>query len=151
MRGLCAAVLVCLLLAPGSADEIVLTNGRRLSCDIIEVGDERVVVRLPHGTVEFPRHLVSEIRREDRGDYLKREAGSRLRRGSTGGAVELYERALQASPRDAEARAGLERALVSHARALAHQYRFRDAVKALERLEEVAPNRPEAAELAATL
>jgi tetratricopeptide (TPR) repeat protein len=132
-------VLCALLLAAAShADEIVLAGGGRIAGEIVAEDDRHVTVRLPNGTMRIPRAKVREIVREDRRDYLRREAGSAA---STRGAVRMYERAFALSPDD-ENRRDLVRALVARATELLGLFRLDEAEAVLARLGEVAPEAP---------
>jgi len=132
-------VLSLLLLVPARADEIVLTNGRRLSCEIVEETATAVRVRLPHGRMTIPRSKIRVIEREGRGRWLEREARASLRRGSTRSAVELYARALADRPDDARLLARYARTLEKHARVLAEAYRFAEARRIVEEWRRVDP------------
>ena len=80
MRGpFFVALLVWLLGTAVRADEVVLTSGGKLSCEVLEVTDEMVTVRLARGVMEIPRAKVAEIRRESKKRYLEREARRVLR------------------------------------------------------------------------
>ena len=85
MRPLFALVFLVL---PLCADEVVLSNGRRISCEVLSVSDTEVEIRLPHGLMTLPRKSVEKIVQEDGSAYLRREGRSSLRRGSTRTAVE---------------------------------------------------------------
>ncbi|MCZ6787213.1 MAG: hypothetical protein O7E54_08625 [Planctomycetota bacterium] len=145
MRALFA---LALLVLPLSADEVVLSNGRRISCEVLSVSDTEVEIRLPHGRMVLSRKSVEEIVREKGGAYLRREGQSSLRRGTTRTAVELYSKALEADPTDGEARAGLILALYRHADRLRREHRLEDATAALKRLVGLDPVHADARRLA---
>ena len=63
--GLLLLLLLPLLARPVAADEIVLQSGGRLEGEIVEITDERVVLKIPHGQIILERRQVAEIRRED--------------------------------------------------------------------------------------
>lgn len=127
-------LLALVLAAPVAADEIVLKSGGRIACEVIEVTDEHVRIRLPHGTMTISCTKVAEIVREKRSAYLKREGAASLRAGSTRTAVELLGRVYRANPRDTAAQAGYVGALLGHARALRGENRIDEATKALQTL-----------------
>ncbi|MCZ6572707.1 MAG: tetratricopeptide repeat protein [Planctomycetota bacterium] len=131
--GLLLLLLLPLLARPVAADEIVLQSGGRLEGEIVEITDERVVLKIPHGQIILERRQVAEIRREDAIDYLKREARSRMERNPQD-AVLLYRRALKQDPADEQARTGLEDSFVLWVEALLRQHRLREAIDALEQL-----------------
>ncbi len=120
-------LLLALLAAAAHADEILLKGGGRLSCEVVEVREATVLVRLPNGTMEIDRSRIESIVREARGEYLGREAKGRLKGGSPAGAVDLFERALREDPSSAEARAGLVEALLAHGDDLLRRFLLDDA------------------------
>ncbi len=133
------ALLSALLLAAAApADEIVLEAGGRIACEVVEETDREVTVRLPNGTMRIPRSRVKEIVREDRRDYLRREA---LHAASARAAVRMYERAFALSP-DEENRRDLANALLARAAELLQLFRLDEAEDILARLREVAPEAP---------
>ena len=144
-------LLLFLLLLPGvaSSDEVILTGGGRLSCQIIEESEADVTVRLPHGTMVIPRARIAGVVRENTSDYLKREGARSLRAGSARSAVELFERALASDPRDRDTRRRLLEALGTHADLLVKTFRLREARRALERMARLQPGAAGAAELIA--
>ncbi len=134
MRPVCALLLV----VAASADEIVLSSGGRVAGEIVAEDDRQVTVRLPNGTMAIPRSKIAEIVREDRRDYLRREAKSAA---STRAAVQLLERAFALSP-DEENRRDLAKALLARAAELLQLFRLDETEAALARLREVAPEAP---------
>ncbi|MFI5402794.1 MAG: hypothetical protein ACHQ1G_07655 [Planctomycetota bacterium] len=132
--------LLCALLfaAAGPADEILLEGGGRLAGEVVAEDDRQVTVRLPSGTMTIPRAKVKEIVREDRRDYLRREAREA---SSPRAAVRMYERAFALSSDD-ENRRDLAKALVARTAELLTLFRLDDAEAALARLREVAPEAP---------
>ncbi|MEM8885111.1 MAG: hypothetical protein AAGD14_13665, partial [Planctomycetota bacterium] len=105
-----ALVLLCLCSLPASADVVELRGGGKLSGEIESESEAEVVLRMPAGRMVVPRARIARIVREQSQDYLRREAKSRLSSGSTGAAVELYEKALRLDP---EARRPLADALAT--------------------------------------
>ena len=133
-------LLLLPLLAPRvAADEVVLHSGGRFEGEIVEITDERVVLKIPHGEITLERRLVAEIRREDMLDYLKREAASRVER-TPQDAVLLYRRALEESPADEAALGGLEDSFLRWIDALQKQHRLREAIDVLEELHAFRPD-----------
>lgn len=126
------------LAAAASADEILLESGGRLAGEVVAEDDRQVTVRLPNGTMTIPRAKVREIVREDRRDYLRREARHAV---STRSAVQMYERAFALSPDD-ENRRDLAKALAARATELLGLFRLDEAEAALARLREVAQEAP---------
>ncbi|MEE8104917.1 MAG: hypothetical protein V3T86_05230 [Planctomycetota bacterium] len=133
--------LVCVFAALAgavAADERVLKNGSRISCEVVEVTETSVRVRLPNGTMVFRRDRVEEIVREAAARYLKREGERSLRRGSTAGAVELLEKAYRAG-KDPASRAALLDALGRHANAMTLDHRYEEATAAARRMQVIDP------------
>ncbi len=132
--------LLCALLlaAAAASDEILLESGGRIAGEVVKVTDREVTVRLPNGTMKIPRAKVKEIVREDRRDYLRREAG---RAASPRAAAEMYERAFALSPDD-ENRCDLAKALLARSAELLGLFRLDETGAALARLREVAPEAP---------
>jgi len=128
--------VVCLLAAPLLADRLELKGGGRLDGEIESEDDRAVTLRMPAGSMTIPRSRIARIVREERGDYLRREAGARLAGGSTAVAVGLYERAFRDDPGCKDALAG---ALAAHAVASIEGFRLDRARAAVARLAEVAP------------
>ncbi len=128
------ALALALLLGVAAADEIVLKSGGRISCEVVEVRETTVLVRLPNGSMEIERSRIEAIVREASGDYLGREATGRLRTGSAESAVALFERALREDPSSAVARAGLLDALLAHGSDLAGRFLLDEAWAASERM-----------------
>ena len=149
MRGLLSIAILACVLGTGAvrADEVVLRSGGKLSCEVIEVTDELVTVRLARGIMEIPRAKVKEIRRESKQRYLEREARRSTRSGSTATALELSERAWREARGDESVRRRLVDALEAHARALVKQFRYRDAEFTLRKLKRHAPGHRAVAEL----
>ncbi len=143
-------VVLCLLLlhGPAHADEVVLHSGGKLSCEVLEVTDTIVRIRLPRGVMEIPRAKVLEIRRESKRAYLEREASRSQRTGSERGAVELYERAFREAQDDESIQAKYEAALEVYATSLVREFRFREAERAIRTLVRIHPNHPSAKRLA---
>ena len=129
--------MALLLATVAPADEIVLVGGGRLAGEIVEETDREVTVRLPNGTISIPRGKIGEIVREDRLDYLRREASHA---GSRRAEVELYERAYVLAPAD-ESR-DLANALAAYADELLGLCRLDEAEAAIARLRVVAPGAP---------
>ena len=143
-----ATALFLALAAEVSSDEVVLTDGGTLRCEVVRVTADHVEVRLPHGSMVLRREKVAEIRRETREQYLRKEADASLKAGSPASAVEMYEAILAADPADEGARAGLVEALLRHADDLARSFRFGEARWALSRLRALDPRHRAAAVLA---
>jgi len=130
MRG----IALVLLLGAARADEVVLKSGGRISCEVVEVRETSVLVRLPNGSMEIERSRIESIVREAKGDYLGREATGRLKAGSAASAVDLFERALREEPSSEAARAGLLDALLAHGTELAGRFLLDEAWAASERM-----------------
>jgi len=135
VRPVCALLLVA---AASSADEIVLAGGGRVAGEIVAEDERQVIVQLPNGKMAIPRSKIAEIVREDRRDYLRREARGAA---SARAAVQLFERAFALSP-DQENRRDLAKALLERAAELLQLFRLDEADAALARLREVAPEAP---------
>jgi hypothetical protein len=127
--------LLLLLSASSFADEIVLAGGGRLAGEIVAESEAEVTVRLPNGTMVLPRARIASIVREDRRDYLRREAAGA---STPRAAVDLYERAFAVAPDD-ETRRDLAGALTARAAELLGLYRLDEAARALARRREIMP------------
>lgn len=147
MRRVFVVLCVLLLHGPTHADEVILHSGGKLSCEVLEVTDSIVRIRLPRGVMEIPRAKVLEIVRESKRAYLEREASRSQRTGSERGAVELYERAFREAPDDEAIRAKYAAALEVYAGSLVRQFRFREAQRTLRALVRIHPNHPAAKRL----
>jgi len=83
-----------LLIASGTwADVVHLTNGSRISGDVVSESDKEVVVKTPQGKVTLPRRLVDRIERLSGDATLLELAKERLRGGSREAGIKLLERA----------------------------------------------------------
>ena len=134
----CRSLLLLVLICPlAPADELLLVSGGRLSCEVLEETESVVTVRLPNGTMQIPRSRIAGIRRESSDDYLRREARRSHAQGMTASAVELYRKALDLDPGDAETRRGYADALLARAQDLLEQYRLDEADAVLRTLEEI--------------
>lgn len=85
--------LALLLSTLTSADVVHLTNGSRISGDIVSESEQQVVVKTPQGKVTLPRRLVARIERLSGDATLLELAKERLRMGARQAAIELLERA----------------------------------------------------------
>ncbi len=103
------AVFICALLICGAAlgDIIILTNGREIRGEVISESGGRIVVRVPGGTLSFPRSQVATIRRENPADYRMSVAKDLFRQGKSRMAVEQLRAAVKADPRHSKARRAL--------------------------------------------
>ncbi len=147
MRRLVLMFLMAVM--PGWADEIHLRGGGKLRGEIETENEREIVLAMPSGTMVVSRKRIARIVREKRDDYLRREAESRLRSGSTARAVDLYERALRLDPGDSATRAALAKALAQHVRAQLARFRLDAARTGVGRLAELAPGAPLLASLRA--
>ncbi len=134
--------VLLLVFALSRGDEVVLTNGRRLSCEIVKETDTEIRVRLPHGVMAIPRSKIKSVQREASSRYLKREARTSLRHGATKSAVELLARAFAENPGDAAIRLDYARALLKYAHELVAQSRFDEARATLARLKRIKTGLP---------
>ena len=75
------------------ADVVHLTNGSRISGEVVSESDKEVVVKTPQGKVTLPRRLVARIERQSGDETLLELAKERLRGGSRAAGIELLERA----------------------------------------------------------
>lgn len=144
-------VLLFLAAVAVRADEVELAGGGRLSGQIVAETDDAVTLRLAAGTMEIPRARIVRIVREDEVDYLRREGRARLRNRQARSAVDLLARALEHDPKDVATRRDLTRALYAHAVELAQAFRLPEARAEVARAQELFPDHPDLAALAAEI
>ncbi|MBL4848881.1 MAG: hypothetical protein JKY65_25440, partial [Planctomycetes bacterium] len=79
-----ALALVLVLVAVGSAraDVVHLTNGRRVSGEVVRENEKEVVIKTPQGRVTLPRRLVDRIERQSGDATLLELARERLAAGA---------------------------------------------------------------------
>jgi hypothetical protein len=111
-------VLALLLGAPTWADVVHLTNGSRISGEIVSESEKQVVVKTPQGKVTLPRRLVDRIERLSGDATLLELAKERLRMGAREAGIELLERAAKSKDKSVARRAKAQlRTLEAKARA----------------------------------
>lgn len=94
-----------LLGSPAEADVVHLTNGSRISGEIVDENEKEVVVKTPQGKVTLPRRLVDRIERLSGDATLLELAKERLAGGSREAGVALLRKAAKSKDRDVARRA----------------------------------------------